>query len=249
MRRRATGRVEVGGVGVGAAPLRPCLSSLFDGAVLAPPSLALRRPISIISTTASTRGRRPGATASRRCLCTCAYPASQPLLPLWPTRPPCGHAPPHEGATIGSRPDLSVRHARLGRTDVEEGGETVFPNSQKAPDDTGAHAFCRGQHTTVRVPSPPCRALCTASPTLAVPARSLVALTGDWSQCASRGVAVKPRQGDALLFFSMDVRARFSRPSRLSSPPSLAARPRRRTPLGPCTHAARPLIQQRACAF
>ena len=29
---------------------------------------------------------------------------------------------------------------------------------------------------------------------------------GEWSPCAQRGIAVKPRQGDALLFFSMDVR-------------------------------------------
>lgn len=32
------------------------------------------------------------------------------------------------------------------------------------------------------------------------------AAAGDWSACAQRGVAVKPKQGDALLFFSMDVR-------------------------------------------
>ena len=49
-------------------------------------------------------------------------------------------------------------------TDVEEGGETVFPASSEKP-----------QHGE------------------------------GWSDCARRGVAVRPRQGDALLFFSLDL--------------------------------------------
>ena len=48
--------------------------------------------------------------------------------------------------------------------DVEEGGETVFPETTEKP-----HANDPG-----------------------------------WSDCARKGVAVKPRKGDALLFFSMD---------------------------------------------
>jgi prolyl 4-hydroxylase len=49
-------------------------------------------------------------------------------------------------------------------TDVEEGGETVFPYTTEKP-----HAG-----------------------------------DAEWSECARKGVAVKPRAGDALLFFSMD---------------------------------------------
>jgi len=50
-------------------------------------------------------------------------------------------------------------------TDVEDGGETVFPMSPEKP--TAGNA--------------------------------------SWSECAQRGVAVKPVQGDALLFFSLDL--------------------------------------------
>jgi prolyl 4-hydroxylase len=52
-------------------------------------------------------------------------------------------------------------------TDVEEGGETVFPASADKPYANGG---------------------------------------GAWSDCARRGVAVKPRQGDAILFFSLDLK-------------------------------------------
>ena len=49
-------------------------------------------------------------------------------------------------------------------SDVEEGGETVFPSSSTKPE------YGR-----------------------------------EWSDCARRGLAVKPRRGDALLFFSLDL--------------------------------------------
>jgi prolyl 4-hydroxylase len=54
-------------------------------------------------------------------------------------------------------------------TDVEEGGETVFPASADKPHAAGGSD------------------------------------SDGWSECAKRGIAVKPRQGDALLFFSLDL--------------------------------------------
>ena len=54
-------------------------------------------------------------------------------------------------------------------SDVEEGGETVFPSSPRPVHQTG----------------------------------------DGWSSCAQRGLAVKPRKGDALLFFSLDLKGQL----------------------------------------
>lgn len=56
-------------------------------------------------------------------------------------------------------------------TDVEKGGETVFPNAEEAPR-----------------------------------RRSMIA-DEELSECAKKGIAVKPRKGDALLFFSLHPNA------------------------------------------
>lgn len=58
-------------------------------------------------------------------------------------------------------------------SDVQKGGETVFPHSLPKPDYGALEA--RGEF---------------------------------WSDCAKRGAAVKPRKGDALLFFSLDENER-----------------------------------------
>lgn len=52
-------------------------------------------------------------------------------------------------------------------SDVEQGGETVFPNAEEPPRHKSSHS------------------------------------KDDLSDCAKKGIAVKPRKGDALLFFSL----------------------------------------------
>jgi len=72
------------------------------------------------------------------------------------------------------------------RSDVEEGGETVFP---AATDGT----------------SPDKGALLVVPRLEATKEHSPVHRFAELSSCGQHGLAVKPRQGDALLFWSMTL--------------------------------------------
>ena len=70
------------------------------------------------------------------------------------------------------------------RSDVEEGGETVFPAATDGTSpDKGALRACPGKADTL----------------------SLARRFAELSSCGQHGLAIKPRQGDALLFWSMTL--------------------------------------------
>ena len=83
-----------------------------------------------------------------------------------------GEVSSKSGAQLASSGGHRAITCLLYFTDVEEGGETVFPISEWADEEMKE------------------------------------GLAGSFSKCGSQGVAVKPRKGDALLFFSLDENER-----------------------------------------
>ncbi|XP_011012534.1 PREDICTED: probable prolyl 4-hydroxylase 4 [Populus euphratica] len=82
---------------------------------------------------------------------------------------------------------------RMYLTDVEEGGETVFPSAEDISF-YGAREFVLVSKTfQIRL------IICNQEP----PRRKAYVSHEDGSECARNGIAVKPRRGDALLFFSL----------------------------------------------
>ena len=88
-------------------------------------------------------------------------------------------------------------------TDVEHGGETVFPDSKEKP--------VRAQACSTRAQLQPRAAGAGAPPSGRVCVQHLE--DAGLQECARSGVHVKPRKGDALLFYSLELDGSLVRPT------------------------------------